>query len=557
MPRVKIRFLLPLLVVVAVVTYWQSSRLPLSFPQPAAPPQTGDKPVIGQLKTKNSHKFWRDVFATIGECSPKYDGERGKVIQFPENAQKGESRAALESKFDISATNVVAFKHSHDKIKKRLPKSLSDDVYKKDTQGIVLIGGGRFSWLSFLALINLRNLGSELPVELIIPSFRDYEREHDFCNSVLPQYNAKCVLVPDALGPEVMNRWEFKNYQFKSLALIVSSFQDVLLLDSDNYVLHNPDALMSSPLFKKYGMITWPDYWRRQINPQYYDIAGLKVNEKKRVRYNRLPIKHDPQAQANLDDVGIKNVPFHEKEGSIPDLSTESGQLAINKATHAQTLMLSLYYNMHGPGLYYKIFSSGQQGEGDKDTFVAAAEVMKQSYYQLKTFIRTMGYFNEAGNFEGVAMGQADPIEDYAKYMEVVKNPVAPGAGETINSPQIASGEKLLEDKFGSRIDKKLFAMHCNWPKYDPLDMMNDDRIYDQEKKRLKYAFFDKDFTYDKPTVKDGAKTFEKVRFELERWKEMRSVLCEQQITMAHFEKADVAEVCAFIKNQVEWLESK
>lgn len=560
MPRFKTKVVLPVLVIIVVLTYWHLLTIRdhyRAFTQPLLLNQPQDKPVVGQGKVKDLHQFWNQVFSLFTEAKPQYQGEVDQVIQFnKEDPLPGFSKPALELKFRISDDNVKGFKQLHDLLMKKLPKKLSTEVYKPGTKGIALIGGGRFLWLSFLALTNLRDLGLKLPVELIIPTFLDYEKERDFCQNVLPELNARCVLVPDVLGPDIMNNWEFKNYQYKPLALIVSSFEEVLLLDSDNYVLENPDYLLELDVAKTYGMITWPDYWRRLITPHFYDITGVKVNEKKRVRYNRLPLAHDKLALANLDQDGIANIPFHEMEGLIPDLLTELGQLYLNKALHPRTLLLLLYYNMYGPKLYYRMFSSGQDGEGDKDTFIAAAHVVNEPYYQLKTAIRTMGYTKPDGGFQGVAMGQADPIEDHAKFQLVVKDPVKPTGDETINLVELKQGEDMLKGKFGEHVEKKMFAMHCNWPKFDPIDLMQKPEIYDAEANKLRHRFYG-DLTYKKNQVINGQWTPVEVNFEVERWKEVRSVLCERRISFVHFSKVDIERICEFAKNQVDWLEAE
>lgn len=561
MPRFKTKVVLPVLLLIAVVTYWHLLTIrehyrAFTLPQPAAPAQ--EKPVVGAHgKVKDLHQFWNQVFDLFTETRPQYEGDVDKVIQFnKKDPLEGFSKPALTLKFIVSDANVAAFKALHAALMKRLPQLLSKDVYKPGTKGIALIGGGRFLWLSFLALTNLRNLGLTLPVELIIPTFSDFEKERDFCTTVLPELNARCVLVPDVLGPDIMNRWEFKNYQYKPLALIVSSFEQVLLLDSDNYVLENPDPLVDLDVATTYGMITWPDYWRRLITPHFYDITGVKVNENKRVRYNRLPLAHDKLALANLNPEGMASVPFHEMEGLIPDLLTELGQLFINKALHPRTLLLLLYYNMYGPKLYYRMFSLGQDGEGDKDTFIAAAHVVNEPYYQVKTAIRTMGYTKQDGNFQGVAMGQADPIEDHAKYELVAKDPVKPTGEETINLVTLSQGDDLLKSTFGEHVHKKMFAMHCNWPKFDPIDLMQKPEIYDAEHNKLRHRFYG-DLTYKKNEVVNGQWTPVEVNFEVERWKEVRSVLCERRISFVHFSKVDLELICEFAKNQVEWLEAE
>ena len=119
------------------------------------------------------------------------------------------------------------------------------------------------------------------------------------------------------------------------------------------------------------------------------------------MRYNRFPLYNAPNVRSNIyTDQEREEVPFHDLQGSIAELSTESGQLIINKHTHGKTILLALYYNFYGPNLFYKLFSLGEQGEGDKDTFVAAAVVTRQDYYQVKSFIKTFDMLTLMINFK-------------------------------------------------------------------------------------------------------------------------------------------------------------
>lgn len=510
------------------------------------------KPIVGSLGLDQTHQFWTHVFEVFTENPFNFSDIpiNGAIAYIDKSQQKKgkNTKEVLLSKAYIPDEAVDDMKLKHARVLKQLPPGLADITFKKDTSGVVLVGGGRFSWLSFLSILALRRAGSELPVEIMMPTYQDYEEEIEFCTSILPEYGASCVVIPERLGPSVMLAWSKKlaNYQFKSLALMTSSFQNILLLDSDNVLVQNPDLLMVSDVFKEYGMVTWPDYWERTISPIYYDIADVKVNENKRVRYNRLPLNLPSGQEANVEPTQKESVPFHDLEGTIPNLSTESGQLLINKATHGKTLLLSLYYNLYGPNLFYKLFSLGEQGEGDKDTFVAAAIVTKQKYYQLKSFIKTFGYADNNNNFQGVAMGQKDPIADYDKYQKLVLSSSSRELAAPI-SEQIKTLEELLQKEFHNHNDVPVFAVHCNWPKLDPLDLMNKEEIYDQENGRLKYRFYG-DL---RVSTQDGS---DEKSFELQQWETIYDVLCVKKFSLRHFQDSNIEDLCRFVENQVGWL---
>lgn len=563
MPRLKSRFtVVSLVCLLALVVLYSSieslsqeddyiSRFKLGYGL-----ENVEKPIVGQnIDNDPRHSFWNAIFSIFDESSVNVSDISKAIMYVDKNDQKSgpSSKEVLLSKAKIDKEVIEEMKSKHALVTSKLPKKLDKYTFDTASNGIVLIGGGRFSWLSFLSLKALRKAGSVTPVEIIMPQHDDFVTEQEFCTSVLPKMNAKCVVLPDVLGANVMNNWgrSFANYQFKSLALMVSSFQNVLLLDSDNIVLQNPDKLFESKLFKDNGMVLWPDYWKRTISPVFYDISGSFVNEKKRARYNRFPLALDSTQSSNIlpsESDESEAVPYHDLEGTIPDLSTESGQVLINKATHSCTLLLSMYYNMFGPDLYYKLFSLGEQGEGDKDTFPAAATVCKDSFYQVKSFIKTFGYLDSTVQFQGVAMGQKDALVDFEKFQNLVEVPSKSKEMKAKSIPdQIKELQKLEIEQFGEP-SGPLFAVHCNYPKLDPIVLMERDDLYDKEAKRLKYRIYG-GLSYDDPNIKDKT-----IDFEYDQWKNIEKVLCEEYIDFPHFKNQEMEEVCMFVRNQVKYL---
>ncbi|CAH6723328.1 alpha-1,2-mannosyltransferase Mnn22p [[Candida] jaroonii] len=514
------------------------------------------KPIVGQVENDPRHQFWDKIFDIFDAGDFNLEGVNVKdAIEYvarEDQIEGPDTKNVLLSKAKIKPGVFDELKNKHNLVKSQLPKKLAPSTYKSGSSGIVLIGGIKFSWLSYLSLVALRKAGSKLPVEIIMPQHDDFVKEQEFCTTVLPRLNAACVVLPDVLGASVMVKWSSKmaTYQLKSLALMVSSFQNVLLLDSDNIVVQNPDKLFESKLFKTHGMITWPDYWKRSISPLFYDIAGISVNERKRVRYGRFPLAVDTTVKTNVEEKEDEkeNVPYHDLQGTIPDLSTESGQFLINKDNHACTLLLSMYYNMMGPNLYYKLFSLGAQGEGDKDTFPAAAVVCKDNFYQVKSFIKTFGYFDDKEQFQGVAMGQKDPLVDFNK---VDTHVIKPSYTKELKSKPIEEQIeriKTIESEHFDQDSLPLFTVHCNYPKLDPINLMDRKDMFDEENYRLKYRLYS-DLKYNDPNIKNKL-----LDFELEQWKNIDRSLCEESISFVHFKNHNIEEICKFAKAQVKWL---
>lgn len=513
-----------------------------------------------EISAIDSHAYWSKVFGIFASNPFKLTGEAlDKAITYnkiePNQFIEG-TKAHLQAMATVDPDFWPDFKVKHANVLSSLPKEIPKKLYKEGTYGIAIVGGGRFSWLAYLAIRAVRDTGCDLPVEVLIPTAEDYELERSWCEKDLVKVNAKCVVLHEVLGPLVIKEWQEKitTYQYKLLAMMSCSFQHVLLLDSDNIILQDPRKVFDSELYSKYGMITWPDYWLRTISPEYYEALGIKVDETRRVRYRQYPL--NPKHVERLSSLVSRKTPFHDFEGPMPDMSTEAGQIFVNKATHGGTLMLSLYYNVYGPKVFYKLFSLGAQGAGDKDTFVAAAVVLKQDFYQVKSKIHTNGYMDSKNKFQGVAMRQADPLEDFRLYQTKVVQPLfADDPAFKSSREQIKYLRNVDASDFSDRSNIGSFSLHCNFPKIDPLSY-RDGILYDPVNIRLKHRAFG-DLEITKMIEVNGQRAPMRMSFELDVWRLMRDILCDQKISFAYFAKTDMTWMCKFIDNQVSWLTEK
>ena len=97
-----------------------------------------------------------------------------------------------------------------------------------------------------------------------------------------------------------------------------SNFQlQVLMLDSDNLPLVNPETLFESKGYKKHGNLFWPDYWDAiqgnqpgWLTDSAYTLFGLNP-----------PWQEDPSGFA----------------------TTETGQILINRCAHSLFLSLTCH----------------------------------------------------------------------------------------------------------------------------------------------------------------------------------------------------------------------
>lgn len=308
--------------------------------------------------------------------------------------------------------------------------------------GIVIGGGGKYSLQAYAVISVIRQLKTSLPIEVLIPS--SVAQDQPFCELLKHKFDdVKCIYLQDIFDDEFLKTHEFHAFQYKSLALMASSFQNVLLLDADNFPLKNIDDIFDNELFDNNGMIVWPDFWRRTTHPFFYESAGIEIDLKRRIRnfYNHVDeLSDDPKT------------PYHDFKGALPDPSSETGEFMINKEKHWKSLILSLYYNVHGPNVFYHLFSQYAAGQGDKETFLAAAHILDLPYYQVFLKPSLDAYFEPKEDARrSVAYYQKDYRKDHQYRLK-----------EHSDMNDFLNNIKSEQDS--------LFA-HCNLPKFDVLQM--------------------------------------------------------------------------------------
>tara|TARA_B100001121_G_scaffold301768_1_gene313263 strand:- start:4 stop:1023 length:1020 start_codon:yes stop_codon:yes gene_type:complete len=202
---------------------------------------------------------------------------------------------------------------------------------------VVITGGVVKYWSgAVLAFAAARRSGCNIPGELWIlesevpripPGAREALSRIGVEVRVLPHY-------PDHL---------LGGYRAKVAALLSSSFEEVLFLDSDSIALQDVCQLFEHPTYKEHGAIFWPDLWPPTPAPELFEITGW-----------------DPEA-------GLK-------------VTHETGQMVISKKRHWRSLILAAHFNLLGPKLYYR-FLSDANGEGDKESFPFAFLLSNETYH--------------------------------------------------------------------------------------------------------------------------------------------------------------------------------
>ncbi|TQN74941.1 Alpha-1,2-mannosyltransferase MNN23 [Colletotrichum shisoi] len=271
----------------------------------------------------------------------------------------------LRNLIDIDDASLESLAARHASFVASIKSTLSGKLpVWEGTRGVVLTAGGGYLGTALTSILMLRRSGSQLPVHLFLDTRAERAAAANVCDDVLPRMAVDCLVVEDLLASSSTNA-TIRHYQYKVLLILLSPFQQTLYLDSDAWPVHDPEPLFTSEPFASHGLVTWPDFWLETASPNYYRIANSSFAPPR----------------------------------PLTRRSSESGILLYDKATHADDLLLATYYNWFGPDCFYPLLSQGAPGEGDKETFLHAAFVLSQPFWDVRTPMR-----------------QADPAEDFALF---------------------------------------------------------------------------------------------------------------------------------------------
>lgn len=326
---------------------------------------------------RNIKSFWAEWAEIFDQAKPQVGQIKVNKPASIDSSNKGNNnRVPCPTNLGMSQQDVGSMTRSQkillDKLKS-FDKSTIKGMYSGI--GVVTVAGGEFFAPAITSILMLRRTGSKLPVQVFLQNRKEYEI--DICEDYLPTLNAECFVLEDFLREEAP--FSITHYQLKALAILFSSFETILYLDSDCMPLRNPTEMLAAKPFTSTGLVIWPDYWIATEDPVFYKIAGLSDFPK-----------------------------------NVPALASEAGEILISKNQHITSLLLASYYNVFGPSHFYSMLSQGAAGEGDKETFMAAAIVLGNPYYRVRTRVGTAGYHDEGGEFRGGAMIQHHAGDDYS-----------------------------------------------------------------------------------------------------------------------------------------------
>ena len=208
-------------------------------------------------------------------------------------------------------------------------------------RGIVIVGGNqpKFQTSYWVAIHALRRSGCALPIQLWFPEREgpDCERADELRRMGVTIHSFADLVDADAAGGAHGAAAMTNRFMYKIVALVFSSFQEVLLMDSDNIVLSDPSSLFASELYESRGSILWMDFWRGSAAPDLASVLGA---------------------------------------GAAANHTHESGQMVMDKKRTWEALRLALFFNAHA-AVFYPL-TVNYMGLGDK-------EIVSTAFLHLRT----------------------------------------------------------------------------------------------------------------------------------------------------------------------------
>ena len=195
-------------------------------------------------------------------------------------------------------------------------------------RGYIVIGGGKYAAGVYLSIRMLREVGSDLPVQVW------HRGEAEPVPARVRELPG--VTVVDAEAHPARSTWRvLGGWQLKMIAGLWSGFRQWIFSDADNYAVANPEPLFDSPT----GAVIWPD------------IAS--------------------------NDGGVKWASYGVERPAV-DRGTNGGSAVFDAERCWRALWLAHWFDMHSE-FYYKP-EWGVGGYGDQDQVRAAFHITGAPY---------------------------------------------------------------------------------------------------------------------------------------------------------------------------------
>ncbi|TMW59907.1 hypothetical protein Poli38472_004976 [Pythium oligandrum] len=322
------------------------------------------------------------------EIQNKKTGERKRVMEMHCDSLRPAVHFSCNMFQSLLSYSILSLDYVHDtqftyekyqrdfRLENKLPDTpvpIGDDGFKNQSVGqlelsferaIVMVIYEKLLLGAYVSIRSLRAMGSTLPVEMWFKR-SETDVNHPLLKILVAEYGVYLREIKDDRATR---------FYTKLHAIYYSAFDNILLLDADNFPIRDPIYLFETPEFVENGAIFWPDFWKPgntifniHRNSFVWDVFGL-------------------------DYVNM--------------FEQESGQVLINRRMHMPALNVLMYYGFSQP----RIHEDMRLVWGDKDLFRFAWMKTESSFYMIPRPPGSAGTKHpDYDLFCGVTMVQHDP----------------------------------------------------------------------------------------------------------------------------------------------------
>ena len=192
-------------------------------------------------------------------------------------------------------------------------------------------GGGLQHWAdAVLIFASLRRQGCVLPGELWLTPDEAAGLPAQAAEVLEGFVGSRIRVLPGDLSPAAAGP------AAAASAVALSSFEEVLVVDTDSVPVGDACSLFDDPGFRATGSLFWRDFWPPSPAPELFQVTG---------------------------------------ERDFLDSTHEGGQFLLDKRRAWRPLLLAGYMNLMGPGLYARLLADAEGGDGGKEALAFGFQI--------------------------------------------------------------------------------------------------------------------------------------------------------------------------------------
>ncbi|KAI0446357.1 glycosyltransferase family 71 protein [Xylaria telfairii] len=282
--------------------------------------------------------------------------------------------------------------------------------FKNAGRGIVLTAGDDQAQYLMTTIYTFRELGCDLPIEVMYLGDEDLGEDHRFELEALPGVTTRDVSVMvDDKG------WKLAGWAIKPFAMLMSSFREVIFIDADSFFFRDPAKLFDDPDYKKTGALFFRD---RTIMPE----------SKRRLLLQVLP---RPIHKLAKESSWWKGTSGHHQE---------SGVVVIDKWRHFYSMLLICRFNGSDRDTRDGKLGVYELMHGDKETFWIGFLLADDPHFAFhKGAVGSIGVIESPSKVEAVTESESSAPDSTKDADEERASEIAASAPDmlTMCSPQL------------------------------------------------------------------------------------------------------------------------